>query len=116
MREEKKRLIITLAAALTWGLSVVLALLIVYRQEISADWNAAVLILVGAAVTLTLFRVMRSTRHVLAQVYRAGEAQAQCHVDNVSAQSFQAGVIAGREWSRHGNGNGEPAVDNPVNG
>lgn len=53
-------------------------------------------ILVGAAATVSVVRIARSRRYVLAEVYRAGERTGREQADVNSARSFSAGVEAGR--------------------
>lgn len=93
--EETKRRNLTIAAVVLWTASAAYASLVA-AGIIPNEWGVFTAVITGAAATVSVVRLAKSTRYVLAQVYRAGVESERQEKDAESARSFTAGLEAGR--------------------
>lgn len=74
MREEYKRSAVTGIAIVLWSTAV---LMTVVSLDDDYPWRTLLPITVGGAATATIARYLMRTRHIMAQVYRAGRDAAK---------------------------------------
>jgi hypothetical protein len=93
--EEAKRTALTVTAAGLWALAAAYALFVAVRW-LPLACGFADIPLAAAAATVSVVRLAKSNRYVLAQVYRAGVESERDALDVDKARSFSAGVEIGK--------------------